>query len=186
MPRGALLGNTLPFQWQANEDEGKFEEVLRKFDENCLPRTNETYEAYKCFSRSQHAGETVEAYITALYKLSSTCNYGTMTERLIKDRLFIGIRDDKAREKLLAKEQLDLETCINTLKMLQITHTYAQEINTDVTTHTVKNKSARAKQVNNEQSQKSPKIDHCVQAAGDRTQWGIAQLMAPPVGIVGE
>ena len=86
------------FQWQANEDEGKFEEVLRKFDENCLPRTNETNEAYKFFSRSQHTGETVEAYITALYKLSSTCNFGTMTERLIKDSLVIGIRDDKARE----------------------------------------------------------------------------------------
>ena len=25
------------FQWQANEDEWKFEEVLRKFDENCQP-----------------------------------------------------------------------------------------------------------------------------------------------------
>ena len=72
-----------------------------------------------------------------------------MTERLIKDRLVIGIRDDKAREKLLAKEQLDLETCINTLKMLQITHTYAQEINTDVTTHTVKYKSAPNKSTTN-------------------------------------
>ena len=62
------------------------------------------YEAYDFFSRSQHAGETVEAYITAPYKLSSTCNFGTMTERLIKDILVIGIRDDTAREKLLAKE----------------------------------------------------------------------------------
>ena len=44
-----------------------------------------------------------------------------MTERLIKDRLVIRIRDDKAREKLLAKEQLDLETCIDN-KMLQITY----------------------------------------------------------------
>ena len=51
------------FQWQANADEGKFEDVLHKFDENCLPRTNETYEAYTCFSRSQHAGETVEAVV---------------------------------------------------------------------------------------------------------------------------
>ena len=47
------------------------------------------------------------------------------------------------------KEQLDLETCINTLKMLQITHTYAQEINTDVTTHTVKYKSAPNKSTTN-------------------------------------
>ena len=103
----------------------------------------------KFFSRSQNAGETVEAYITALYKLSSTCNFGTMTDRLIKDRLVIGIRDDKVREKLLAKEQFDLETCIDTLKMLQLTHAYAQDINTDVTTHTVKYKSAHNKSTTN-------------------------------------
>ena len=68
-----------------------------------------------------------------------------MTERLIKDILVIGIRYDKAREKCLAKEQLDLETCIDTL--LQITH--AQKINTDVTTHTVKYKSATNKSTTN-------------------------------------
>ena len=71
-----------------------------------------------------------------------------MTERLIKDRLVIGIRDDKAREKLLAKEQFDLETCIDN-KMLQITHAYVQEINTDVTTDTVKYKSAPNKSTTN-------------------------------------
>ena len=30
------------FQWQANEDQNNIEDVLRKFDANCLPRTNET------------------------------------------------------------------------------------------------------------------------------------------------
>ena len=124
-------------------------------------------------------GKTVEAYITALYKLSSTCNFGTMTERLMKDRLLvIRIRDDKAREKLLDKEQLDLETCIDN-KMLQITHAYVQEINTDVTTDTVKYKSARQtsqqRTIPEESKERSTgvmryrstvMIDHCVQAAG--------------------
>ena len=31
------------FQWQANEDEGKIEDVLRKFDDNCLPRTRDIH-----------------------------------------------------------------------------------------------------------------------------------------------
>ena len=115
------------------------------------------------FSRSQHVGETVEAYITGLYKLSSTCNFGIMTERLIKDSLVTGIRDDKAREKLLAKEQLDLETCIDTLKMLQITHAYAQYINTDVTTHTVKYTSAPNKSTTN-----TPRI---VKSTKHRRHW---------------
>ena len=72
-----------------------------------------------------------------------------MTERLIKNRLVIRIRDDKAREKLLAEEQLDLEMRIDTLKMLQITHAYAQEINTDAMTHTINYKSAPNKSTTN-------------------------------------
>ena len=36
------------FQWQANEDERKIKDVLPKFDENCLHRTNETYSVGPC------------------------------------------------------------------------------------------------------------------------------------------
>ena len=126
------------FQWLADEDKTKIENVVRKFDENCIPRTNETYESYRFFKRSQNAGETVEAYITALYKLSATCNVGSLRERLIRDRLVIGVRDEQAREKLLAKDNLNLETCIDMLKTLQVTHTRAQEMNTEITTHTVR------------------------------------------------
>ena len=122
------------FQWQADEDKTKIENVVR------IPRTNETYESYRFFKRSQNAGETVEAYITALYKLSATCNFGSLRERLIRDRLVIGVRDEQAREKLLAKENLNLETCIDMLKTLQVTHTRAQEMNTEITTHTVRYK----------------------------------------------
>ena len=109
----------------------------------------------------------------------------------------IGIRDDKAREKLLAKEQLDLETCIDSLKMLQITHAYAKEINADVRAHTVNNLSQTSQQrtIPEESNVRSTgvtryrsavMIDLCVQDAGDPTQWGSVQLMAPPVEIVGE
>ena len=52
----------------------------------------------------------------------------------------IGVRDEQAREKLLAKENLNLETCIDMLKTLQVTHTRAQEMNTEITTHTVRYK----------------------------------------------
>ena len=59
----------------------------------------------------------------------------------------------------------------------------AQEINTDVTTHTVKYKYASQQRTIPEESKvrstsvtryrSTVMIDHCVQAAGDRTQWGI-------------
>ena len=53
-------------------------------------------------------------YVTALYKMAATCNFGTMADTLIKDRLVIWIRNVKATENLLERNNLHLETCIGT------------------------------------------------------------------------
>ena len=39
--------------------------------------------------------------LTALRKLAKTCNYGSLTDSLIRDRMVVGISDNSARKKLL-------------------------------------------------------------------------------------
>ena len=39
--------------------------------------------------------------VTALRKLSKSCNYGSLTDSLIRDRMVVGISDNSARNKLL-------------------------------------------------------------------------------------
>ena len=50
--------------------------------------------------RIQQEGESVENFITALYTLSETCNYGGLTNEMIRDRIVVGIRDDSVAERL--------------------------------------------------------------------------------------
>ena len=87
--------------------------VLKKFEEFCLGEVNETYESYMFFCRNQDAGETVESYITTLRKMAKTCNFGRLEDRLLRDRVVMGIRDGNLRSKLLEIRQLDLKQCID-------------------------------------------------------------------------
>ena len=65
------------------------------------------------FCRNQDAGETVESYITTLRKMAKTCNFGRLEDRLLRDRVVMGIRDGNLRSKLLEIRQLDLKQCID-------------------------------------------------------------------------
>ena len=45
------------------------------------------YKTAKFNMRQQEEGELVDAFITVLYKLASKCNYGTLNDELIRERI---------------------------------------------------------------------------------------------------
>lgn len=61
-------------------------------------------------TRDQKEGETADEYITVLYELIETCEYGTLKEDILRDRLVVGIRDKRMSEKLQLEADLTLES----------------------------------------------------------------------------
>ena len=51
----------------------------------------------------------VDTFITALYNLASKCDYGTLSNELIKDRIVVGIRNQSLSEKMQFDKALRLE-----------------------------------------------------------------------------
>ena len=49
--------------------------------------------------RVQKEGEPVDNFITDLYSLAEHCNFGTLHDELIRDRIVVGIRDKALSEK---------------------------------------------------------------------------------------
>ena len=97
----------------ANEGEANdVDNVIAKFENFCIGKTNETYERY-CFNkRDQEQGENIDTYVAALRTLVKTCNYGTLEESLVRDRIVIGIRENATRKKLLQDAKLTLNSCV--------------------------------------------------------------------------
>lgn len=98
----------------ADEDErNNIDEVLKKFEEYCIGSTNETYEAFKFNRRHQAAGESIEEFVADLRRLVKTCNFGTLQNRLLRDQIVLGVKDETLRSKLLEVRKLSLDGCID-------------------------------------------------------------------------
>ena len=90
-------------------DRRDFDCIIAKFDAYFQVRKNVIYERARFNRRNQQSGETAEQYIMALYALAKNCDYGGMTDEMIRDRLVIGIRDSALSEKLQMDATLTLE-----------------------------------------------------------------------------
>jgi hypothetical protein len=100
----------------SDDDAKKFNTVIQKFDDFYIVKKNIVYERVQFNRRHQEPNETANEFITALFKLSETCEYGELRNQLIRDRLVVGIANDKLSEKLQMDKDLTLEKAINTIK----------------------------------------------------------------------
>ena len=108
-------------QFDSVEDSKDIDIVLRKFESFCIGETNEIYERYVFNKRDQEPNETVDAYITVLRSLAKSCNYGTLEDTLIRDRIVVGIRDNATRKRLLQESKLTLKACVDTCRAAETT-----------------------------------------------------------------
>ena len=89
------------FTFATNADKEDSAKILEKFEYYCIREANETYGHYRFTTRAQESGESIDTYLSSLRALAKTCNYETLEDILIRDRMVIDIRDEGTRKKLL-------------------------------------------------------------------------------------
>ena len=66
-----------------------------------------------CFNkRVQRESEAIDSFLQDLYKIAEGCNYGTLKEELIRDRIVVGVADDDLSEQLQSKANLTLQEAV--------------------------------------------------------------------------
>lgn len=85
-----------------------YKEVVKAFTDYCKPRSNETFDRFKFFSRVKQEDENFDSFIKDLKLLAKPCNFGTQEESLIRDRLILGISEHQLQERLLRTPELKL------------------------------------------------------------------------------
>lgn len=66
------------------------------------------------FMRSQSSEETIDTYVTDLKHKAKDCEFGDLTDSLIRDIIVCGMRDDNVHARLLREADLMLEKAIDT------------------------------------------------------------------------
>ena len=120
----AVLAST-----NVDEEERKsYDSVVKKFDDFFKVRKNVIYERARFNRRNQLQGETAEQYIMVLYDLAENCDYGTMKDEMIRDRLVVGIRDDSLSQKLQMDASLTLEKAKKEIRQKEAVHEQQQSL----------------------------------------------------------
>ena len=109
-------------------DRKKYSKVMEKLDEHFKVRRNLIFERAWFNKRDQHEGESAEEYITALYSLVETCDYGALKEQILQDRLVVGIRDAKVSESLQMDADLTLAKAKKTIRQKEAVREQSQQL----------------------------------------------------------
>ena len=87
-----------------------------------MPRTQVIYERYRFNNRKQEPGENIAAYLTELRTIAKNGQHEEITpEEILRDRIVLGIRDDKMRERLLRYNDLTLQKAVDLIKAAEQT-----------------------------------------------------------------
>ncbi|HSN23609.1 MAG TPA: hypothetical protein VLS45_05495 [Methylomicrobium sp.] len=109
------------FKFENETDKSKVEMIMEAFKKHCIGEVNVTYERYLFHQRVQQAGESFENFCADLRKLASTCQFETLEDSLVRDRIVIGIRDEPTRRRLLQSKKLTLAEAVEACKASEAT-----------------------------------------------------------------
>ena len=93
------------------------------------PKGNKLLSVIELWTRSRQGSKTLNEWLTYVYNLVESCNYGDSSERIIRDVLIIGCNSDKAKDKIVRQgEKIKLQEVI---EILQLEIEVLQETNKD-------------------------------------------------------
>lgn len=97
------------FAFLENESKEDYATVTSKFEAYCRQQQNEVYERYVFRSRTQAEGEPFEHFARDLRRLARSCNFGTLSDSMVRDQIVFGTVNPKLREKMLKVKDLTLQ-----------------------------------------------------------------------------
>ena len=125
------------FTFEEEGDEMKLAPVLAKFDEYFIPKKNLPYTRFKFFTCEQSKGQTIDEYVTDLKSKSRHCEFGTLRDSLIRDRIVAGIHDSIVRERLLRETDLTLDKAVTICRAAEATKRQAEEMKSNASVENV-------------------------------------------------
>ncbi|XP_046734955.1 uncharacterized protein LOC124404666 [Diprion similis] len=87
--------------------------LMEKFDDHFSPRKTEVHDRYIFFSSTRQKSETIRQYVETLKEKANCCNFGVLTETLIRDKLVLDMKNKDLRKHLFEQKYLSLSQVID-------------------------------------------------------------------------
>ena len=103
-------------------------QILDALEAHFAPSRNVIYERYVFHSTNQGETETIDQYVTKLRELASTCNFGTLTEEMIRDRIVLGTNNAGLQGRLLRESKLTLKSAVDMCRSSEASQKQQQKL----------------------------------------------------------
>lgn len=97
--KALVIYNGLPFEHV--EEKKSLDKIPELWESYCLGKTNIIFECYRFNNRNQERSESMDTSAFILRSLASTCNFGSLKDEIIRDRIDCGVRYSGLGKKLL-------------------------------------------------------------------------------------
>ena len=138
--------------------------IWSQFEKYCIPKTNVTYERYKFFTCERKEGENIDSYLNSLRLRAKECEFGELTDSLIRDRI-ICTAIPQLRERLL-REDLTLEKTLDMCRAAETTKVRSKEMEGTATGMSVDVNVIRKTKNGNASIKKAPKTESACDFCG--------------------
>ena len=93
------------------------------------PKGNKLLSVIELWTRSKQGSKTLNEWLTYVYNLVESCDYGDSSERIIRDVLIIGCNSDKAKDKTPTGRENQASRCDrnSTIRRFNQTNSYRND-----------------------------------------------------------
>ena len=95
-----------------DEEKATYEEVTQALNKHYEGRRNVIVERARFNRQKQQPGEPIDAFIQDLYRLADYCEYAELKDSLIRDRIVVGVSNEKLSDHLQSKSDLTLDKAV--------------------------------------------------------------------------
>ncbi|XP_044179125.1 uncharacterized protein K02A2.6-like [Acropora millepora] len=157
----------LAYAWKKwREEITLYLDLATKTDEkerkNTVIRENETVERHKFFTRNQESGETFDKYLTELRLLEKTCDFGTLSDSLLRDRIVCGLSSSTLRERLLREPNLNLKQCIDICRASELSKERNKSLDNTDSVSRINSRKLTSQDFKSDRHQESKPIKPCL------------------------
>lgn len=95
--------------------------IKQKFSEHFLPKTNTAFETLVFNNIKQDANESFDDFLIRAQTQIKKCEFGNLEDRLLRDKIIIGVYSDKLRENLISESENNLEKVVSLCRASEVT-----------------------------------------------------------------